>query len=190
MKGEVSSSPRAPEEEIQWILNETQKYLSNELQVRRSDVLSAWRGWRPLASDPHAAPGAPISRDHVISTNPDSGITFIAGGKWTTYREMAEDVVDHIIDFKGLQGSGNSQLRGCATHTKPLWGGEGYSANTHITLVQVFGVSEETARHLARTYGTRAFDVCKMSEPNIGLVWPRFGRPLVSGKNAAFQQVL
>ena len=45
-----------PEDEIQWILNECSKYLDDGMNVRRSDVLSAWRGWRPLASDPHAEP--------------------------------------------------------------------------------------------------------------------------------------
>jgi glycerol-3-phosphate dehydrogenase len=117
----VSGWLAAPLQEIQWILNEVKKYLSPELRVRRSDVLSAWYGWRPLASDPNALPGAPISRDHIISTHPQTGTTFItgafpssslrqtkmlllqlyrsnelrtadAGGKWTTYREMAEDV--------------------------------------------------------------------------------------------------
>jgi len=61
-KGEPRSSPAAPEDEIQWLLNEVKKYLSPELRVRRSDVLSAWQGWRPLARDPHAPPDAPPSR--------------------------------------------------------------------------------------------------------------------------------
>jgi glycerol-3-phosphate dehydrogenase len=86
--GNPVSTPGPPEDEIKWLLTEVGKYLSPELRVRRTDVLSAWQGWRPLASDPHAAPGAPISRDHIISTNPQTGITFITGGKWTTYREM------------------------------------------------------------------------------------------------------
>ncbi|GMI22701.1 hypothetical protein TeGR_g3238, partial [Tetraparma gracilis] len=89
-KCDAETSPSAPEDEIQWLLNECGKYLSNDLRVRRSDVTSAWRGWRPLAMDPHAEPGAPASRDHVISENPESGVIFIAGGKWTTWREMAE----------------------------------------------------------------------------------------------------
>ena len=93
--------PTPPEDEVQWILNECEKYLSKDLQVRRSDVLSAWRGWRPLAVDPHAPPGAPISRDHIISENPDTGVLFVAGGKWTTWREMSEEVVDKIVGESG-----------------------------------------------------------------------------------------
>ncbi len=71
--------PTPPENEVQWILDECGKYLSKDLHVRRSDVLSAWRGWRPLAADPHAPPGAPVSRDHIISENPETGVMFIAG---------------------------------------------------------------------------------------------------------------
>ena len=90
--------PEPPEDEIQWILNEASKYLSDDLQVRRSDVLSAWHGIRPLAVDPHATSTASASRDHTISVNPKNGVLFVAGGKWTTYREMAEDAIDRIIE--------------------------------------------------------------------------------------------
>jgi glycerol-3-phosphate dehydrogenase len=95
------SSPSPPEDEIEWLLAEVSRYLSDDLRVRRSDVLSAWQGWRPLASDPHAPPGAPASRDHIVSTNPATGITFVTGGKWTTYREMAEDAVDRVVELGG-----------------------------------------------------------------------------------------
>ncbi len=70
------------------MLNEASKYLSPELRLRRKDVMSAWAGIRPLATDPHAVTTASASRDHVISHNPETGITFVSGGKWTTFREM------------------------------------------------------------------------------------------------------
>lgn len=176
-KGPPESTPEAPEEEIKWLLSEAEKYLANDLKVRRSDVLSAWQGYRPLASDPNAAPGAPVSRDHVISTNPDTGITFITGGKWTTYREMAEDVLDRVLPTK----EGLAEKAGpCLTEKRPLRGGVGYTKNVPVQLVQEFGVSEETAKHLARTYGMNAFDVCKMTRPT-GKAWPRFGSILIEG---------
>lgn len=56
-KGTATSYHGPPEEEINWILNEVKKYISSDIQVRRSDVLSAWQGWRPLASDPNLPPG-------------------------------------------------------------------------------------------------------------------------------------
>jgi glycerol-3-phosphate dehydrogenase len=173
-KGAAVSTPGPPEDEIQWILNEVEKYLDNGMKVRRSDVLSSWQGWRPLASDPNAPPGAPVSRDHIISTNPETDITFITGGKWTTYREMAEDVLDKVIERKGLKAGP------CLTDKRPLRGGVGYTKNVPIQLVQEFGVSEETAKHLATSYGMNAFDVCKMAKPS-GKAWPKFGNVLAEG---------
>ena len=76
------------EEEILWVLDEAAKYLSPELKVRREDVLSAWSGIRPLATDPNCLNTASLSRDHIISHNETTGVIFVAGGKWTTYREM------------------------------------------------------------------------------------------------------
>lgn len=177
-KGDAVSSPGPPEDEIEWLLNETKKYLADDLKVRRADVLSAWQGFRPLASDPHAAPGAPISRDHVISTNPDTNITFITGGKWTTYREMAEDVLNRVIE---RDPSLKAKAGPCQTQTRRLRGGVGYTKNVPIRLVQEFGISEDTAKHLARTYGVHAFEVCRLTKPT-GQRWPRrFGHLLVEG---------
>ena len=124
--GALQALPEPPEDEVQWLLNECSKYLSRDLRVRRSDVLSAWQGWRPLAADPHAPPGAPVSRDHVISENPSTGIIFIAGGKWTTWREMAQEAVDHVFDEEEDKGE-------CKTLDIILFGGEGCKSNcSHI----------------------------------------------------------
>jgi len=139
------------------------------MKLRRSDVLSAWRGWRPLAADPHAPPGAPVSRDHIISENPDTGVIFIAGGKWTTWREMAEEVVDRIAE--------NSKER-CKTLETKLFGGEGYTKNLSIELIQKYGMSQDVAEHLVKSYGARSWEVCALIEPS-GKNWPKFGRLLV-----------
>lgn len=166
-KNTAETSPSPPEDEVEWILNECSKYLRPDLQVRRSDVLSAWRGWRPLAADPHAPPGAPVSRDHVISENPESGIIFIAGGKWTTWREMAEEAIDRVADGKP-----------CRTLDITLFGGgEGYSDTLAIQLIQKYGMSQDVAKHLVNTYGVRAWEVCKYAKPT-SQAWPRFGIPL------------
>ena len=168
-KSDAKTLPEPPEDEVQWLLNECSKYLSRDLRVRRSDVLSAWQGWRPLAADPHAPPCAPVSRDHVISENPTTGIIFIAGGKWTTWREMAEETIDRVVGENGPKSTTLDQV---------LFGGEGWSHNLPIKLIQKYGMSHDTAEHLAKTYGGRAFEVCEMSNPT-GKNWPRFGVPLV-----------
>ena len=68
------------------------------MNVRRSDVKSAWSGIRPLALDPTLGSDentSNIVRDHVVFVEKDGMVT-ITGGKWTTYRLMAQDAVDKI----------------------------------------------------------------------------------------------
>ena len=124
--------PSAPEDEIQWLLNECGKYLSLDIRVSRSDVLSAWRGWRPLASDPHAVDGEAASRDHVVSHDAATGVTFCAGGKWTTWREMAEHTVDRVLERAGTTAA----FGPCVTKTTPLIGSEDFESNLNIKLIQ------------------------------------------------------
>jgi glycerol-3-phosphate dehydrogenase len=95
---EVSYNPLPFEEEIQFILDTAAQYLSRP--PKRSDVLSVYVGIRPLVK-PITSEGEPgktstISRDHTIHVD-NSGLLTIVGGKWTTYRHMAEDCVDHAI---------------------------------------------------------------------------------------------
>jgi glycerol-3-phosphate dehydrogenase len=170
-KGPAETLPHPPEEEIDWLLKECSKYLTPNLKVRRSDVLSSWRGWRPLAADPHAPPGAPASRDHIISENPETGVIFIAGGKWTTWREMAQEVVDRIV------GKGGPKCTTLETH---LFGGDGYTNTLAIELIQKYGMSQEVAEHLVKSYGARAWEVCELIEPT-GKKWPKFGKLLIEG---------
>jgi glycerol-3-phosphate dehydrogenase len=155
-KGPAGTLQHPPEDEIEWLLiewllKESKKYLRSDLEVRRSDVLSAWRGWRPLAVDPHAPPGAPESRDHVISENPETGVLFIAGGKWTTWREMAQEVVDRVA---------NGAV--CTTLDIKLHGATGYEEHMSIQLIQKYGLAQDVAEHLVKTYGGGALDVCKL----------------------------
>ena len=88
---ELTMRPKPTEEEVGFILEEMKRLLS--VQVRRSDVLAAWSGIRPLAADPNAsaADTSSIVRDHVIVTE-DDGLLTVSGGKWTTYRNMAQEV--------------------------------------------------------------------------------------------------
>ena len=111
-KTKAETLPTPPEDEVEWILKEASHFLKEPLP--REDVLSAWRGWRPLVADPHAPPDAPVSRDHVISENPVSGVLFIAGGKWTTWREMAQEAVDRVVGKEGPK---------CTTLDLTLFGG-------------------------------------------------------------------
>ena len=84
---EVTFNPSPSEKDISFILNEVKNYLSEDVTVRRGDVLSAWAGIRPLVKDPNKEDTQSLVRNHVIHVSP-SGLVTIAGGKWTTYRSM------------------------------------------------------------------------------------------------------
>ena len=89
---EPTLEPSPQEAEIEFILNTAQLYLHHA--PKRSDVLSVFTGIRPLVKAANASNTAALSRDHTIHID-ESGLLTIAGGKWTTYRNMAEDAVDH-----------------------------------------------------------------------------------------------
>jgi len=92
---ELDADPKAREEEINYLLDTIANYVS--IKVRREDVSAAWSGIRPLAKDPTATNTASVVRDHVISVS-DSNLLTITGGKWTTYRSMAQEAVDRAIE--------------------------------------------------------------------------------------------
>ena len=106
--------PRALEEEIQFILDTSAVYLTKI--PTRKDVLSVFAGLRPLAAPQgENQKTKEISRSHKLIVSA-SGLITITGGKWTTYRKMAEDTVDLAIQSGGLA------KRICKTKTLYLHG--------------------------------------------------------------------
>lgn len=168
----VTAHPMPGEEDINFILNEIRNYLSPDVEVRRGDVLAAWSGIRPLVTDPDSKDTQSICRNHIVSISA-SGMVTIAGGKWTTYRSMAEETLDAAVKTHGLTADP------CKTVGLMLEGGRGWTPTLYIRLVQDYGLEVEVAQHLAATYGTRAFDVAKMAQVT-GQRWPIVGKRLVS----------
>ncbi len=96
----ASEEPRALGQEIDFILNTAGRYL--ERKPERKDVLSVFAGLRPLAAPRKDGSGTKeISRNHKLIVA-KSGLVTITGGKWTTYRKMAEDAVDRAAALAGL----------------------------------------------------------------------------------------
>ena len=89
---DIAVEPQALEEEIDFILNNAALYMKNK--PTRADVKSIFAGLRPLVSvnDPNVK-SKEISRHHKVNVS-ESGLVSILGGKWTTYRKMAEDTLD------------------------------------------------------------------------------------------------
>jgi glycerol-3-phosphate dehydrogenase len=95
-----SLEPKALDDEIEFILETAGRYLSRP--PTREDVLAVYVGLRPLVKSSGEGKTSAISRDHVIHVD-TSGLLTITGGKWTTYRHMAEDTVDHAITLGRLR---------------------------------------------------------------------------------------
>ncbi|MEI5985858.1 glycerol-3-phosphate dehydrogenase/oxidase [Sphingobacterium sp. PU5-4] len=98
---EHENEPRPMDQEIEFILETAKNYLSPA--PTRADILSIYAGLRPLAA-PTGKDGEStkeISRDHKLIKS-DSNLVTITGGKWTTYRKMAEETVDMAIAVAGL----------------------------------------------------------------------------------------
>ncbi len=109
----VTLEPVALEEEIAFLLDTASRYLAR--RPTRDDILSVFAGIRPLVKSSEVASTAALSREHTIDVG-RSGLLTIAGGKWTTYRKMAEDCVDHAARLARLDESA------CVTKTLKIHG--------------------------------------------------------------------
>ncbi len=109
---EPGLEPRPLPEEIEFILETAARYLIND--PTETDVRSVFVGIRPLVGGGDGTT-AEISRDHTVEIS-GSGLLTIAGGKWTTYRHMAEDVVDQAATLADLEP------RPCVTRQLPIHG--------------------------------------------------------------------
>jgi len=95
---EIALEPRPRAGEVDYLLEHAGRYL--ERRPRREEVLSCFAGLRPLVRT-RAAETARLSREHEIRVS-RGGLVTIAGGKWTTYRAMAEEAVDRAAEVAGL----------------------------------------------------------------------------------------
>jgi len=171
---QVDEHPRPQEKEIAYLLRHLGRYFN--LQVARDDVKACWSGLRPLVRDPQAVDSASLARDHVIEVS-NSGLLTIAGGKWTTYRKMAEDTVDQAVQRFGL----TPQHAACQTEQLPILGGENYVPQGVESLSEQFGFDADIAAYLHRTYGDQAKRVAQLVGPK-GQVRLVEGHPIIEAE--------
>src|SRR5690606_14452376 len=128
-------------------LRNANRYLARD--PRRSDIRSVFAGQRPLVRPPRADGTATkrISRNHEVLIS-DGGLVTIVGGKWTTYRKMAEDTIDRALQIAGLDE------RKCVTETLPIHdaGEAGPSEPIHASCADTEADVRRAAREeMART---------------------------------------
>ncbi len=96
---EATLEPSPLEKEVEFVLSTAAEYLHKA--PTRGDVLSVFTGIRPLVKASDSSNTAALSRDHTIHID-ESGLLTVTGGKWTTYRHMAEDAVNHAATLGKL----------------------------------------------------------------------------------------
>jgi glycerol-3-phosphate dehydrogenase len=137
-----SLEPKPLDEEIEFILETAGRYLTRP--PSRTDVLAVYVGLRPLVkSGEGQGSTSAISRDHVIHVD-TSGLLTITGGKWTTYRHMAEDTVDHAITLGRLRDEP------CPTKNLKIHGYAEPSASGDEDPLEVYGSDAGEIRLLAQ----------------------------------------
>ena len=132
-----SLEPRPLEEEIEFVLETASRFFVRP--PSRKDVLAVFVGLRPLVKGEGKT--SALSRDHLIHVD-TSGLLTITGGKWTTYRHMAEDTVDHAITLGKLQDVE------CTTKNLRIHGYMEDSAK--LGSLEVYGSDAEAIRALAK----------------------------------------
>ncbi|GBE64862.1 glycerol-3-phosphate dehydrogenase 1 [Mycobacterium sp. MFM001] len=110
--GEIPDVPQPSSDEVSFLLKTVNTAL--EITLDDSDVIGTYAGLRPLI-DTGEGRTADVSRDHAIVES-DSGVVSVIGGKLTEYRRMAQDVLDHAVELRGLTAGA------CRTHDLPLLG--------------------------------------------------------------------
>jgi glycerol-3-phosphate dehydrogenase len=164
---DVPQEPRPQEPEIAFLLELCGRYLA--VPPSRHDILACFTGVRPLVRRAAGVATSRLSRDHSMLVSPN-GLVSITGGKWTTYRRMAEQTVDLAERLAGLA------TRPCPTRTLKLHGCPGPSPA---------GSAAEAANRLA-FYGTDAAAIGRIARDAPALALPVHPRLETTGAEVAF----
>ena len=161
--------PAASQSDIDYLLERVNAVLAQPL--RPDDIEGVYAGLRPLLSGEDEATSQ-LSREHAVSQSV-SGLITVAGGKYTTYRVMAKDVVD--VAARGI----DQRVPDCCTHETPLLGAPGFRAhwNRRDDLAERSGLHIAVIEHLLHRYGACIQDLLDLIEEHPDLAEPLEGAP-------------
>jgi glycerol-3-phosphate dehydrogenase len=165
------------EEEAEYLLKQLNRYLDRPLN--KNKVVSGFAGMRPLVASGNSRRTKELIRDHEVEVDSSSGLISVLGGKWTTYRAMAEDAIDTVMQFLAMPAVP------CITSNHRLTGSEGWSPGFWAELVRDYRISKETARHLSHKFGTAAKEVLDLTKDN-----PRLKAPIVESSASVLAEVV
>jgi glycerol-3-phosphate dehydrogenase len=161
--------PGATAADVDYILSQANRVLAKPLS--RDDVIGIYAGLRPLVASAAGTPTTKLSREHVVDA-PLPGLVSIAGGKFTTYRLMARDVIDAAV--AGFSAPASESV----TDQLPLLGADGLPAVRAAAgrTAAEYGVPRAAVEHLITRYGSLAAEVLELIGADPGLA-----RPLAAG---------
>jgi glycerol-3-phosphate dehydrogenase len=183
-KSELTPYPVATEKDVDFIVDESIRYLNLSREDVKRDITATWCGLRPLVRDLTSTDTSRLSRDHVVEVCGKSGLVTIAGGKWTTSRLMAEHTVDKALEshrgkihakypcrtwFLKLIGAdhGIDSLGGSATVTDY----EVVGTKSALALAREYGLEYDDAMALVHNYGSvQAKEVCEIGKAENSLL--------------------
>lgn len=156
------SHPLATREDVDYIIQEANRIIEPTISV--SDIIGVYAGLRPLVSKKADTSTTKLSREHTID-GPVDGFVSVAGGKYTTYRVMAQDVIDAAI--KELR----DEVPGSITDKLPLVGADGYNALIKQVpiLAMDTGLTQATISHLLDRYGSLISEILSLIKSDSSL---------------------
>jgi glycerol-3-phosphate dehydrogenase len=166
---------RATAADVTYLLRSANAYFPNA-RLTPADVIATWAALRALVATSPQARASAVSREHVIEESA-SGLLTIAGGKLTTYRTMAAELVDRVA-VRLQDADGRPRAPAPPTDREPLPGGETARPDVLEPALREQGASPGTAEHLVRCYGSEAPAVLNRAKRNRVLLGPiAEGRP-------------
>src|SRR6516162_11162308 len=162
------AEPAPTDEDLEYILGAANRVLTRPLT--RPDVVAVYAGLRPLvdlSEGNGSKPTTKLSREHAVDVQLP-GLASIAGGKFTTYRLMARDVIDAVVPAIGRE------VPGSVTDQVPLLGADGLAAVQPAAgrLAEDYGVTRAAVEHLLGRYGTLATEVLGLVRADPELAYP------------------
>ncbi|WP_323793067.1 glycerol-3-phosphate dehydrogenase/oxidase, partial [Nocardioides sp.] len=163
--------PAASAADIDYLLEHVNEVL--EVPLTHADVEGVYAGLRPLLEGESDATSQ-LSREHAVS-HPAPGLVVVAGGKYTTYRIMAQDAVDEAVFAMSTQF--DRKVGPSVTQGVPLLGAEGYQAlvNSRHVLAAQSGLHEVWIDHLLKRYGSLIHELLDLVKAD-----PSLGEPLAA----------
>lgn len=156
--------PQCDADDVAYLLDAVNACVTEPLTP--ADVTGTWAGLRPLVADAHSEKTADLSRRHTVVVG-DSGLVTVTGGKLTTYRTMAQDTVDGVVDLLGLEPRPE-----CRTEHLLLYGADGAQELEAADAPGLLGVDASLLDHLRKRYGAAARTLVEMIREDASLAEP------------------